>query len=138
MTAEDARLAVGHGVDAVWVSNHGGRQLDRVSATIDVLEEVVDAVAGQAEVYLDGGVRRGIDVVTAIALGARAVFVGRPIIFALASMGEPGVRLALEMLTRRDPQRRRPIARRSGSRRDHARPRRLTRGHRINEGPPRP
>ncbi len=98
LTAEDARLAVEHGAVAVWVSNHGGRQLDRSPATIDVLEEVVDAVAGRAEVYLDGGVRRGIDVVTALALGARAVFLGRPILYALAAEGEAGVTRALAMM----------------------------------------
>ncbi|MBF6599178.1 MAG: alpha-hydroxy-acid oxidizing protein [Dehalococcoidia bacterium] len=98
MTAEDGRLAVDHGAAAVWVSNHGGRQLDRVPASIDVLEEVVAAVAGRAEVYLDGGVRRGTDVVTALALGARAVFVGRPMIYALAAAAEAGVALALQLL----------------------------------------
>ncbi len=98
MTDEDTKLAVEHGVDAVWVSNHGGRQLDRTQATIDALEEVVDAAAGRLEVYLDGGVRRGTDVATALALGARAVFVGRPIIYALAYDGANGVRLALDLL----------------------------------------
>ena len=98
MTAEDARLAVQHGVDAVWVSNHGGRQLDRASATIDVLEEVVQAVEGRCEVFLDGGVRRGVDVVTALALGARGVFIGRPYLYALAAAGEEGVAHALELL----------------------------------------
>ena len=98
LTAEDARLAVEHGVAAVWVSNHGGRQLDRVPASIDVLDEIVAAVAGRAEVYADGGVRRGIDVVTALALGARAVFVGRPILYALAADGEKGVARALALL----------------------------------------
>lgn len=98
MTAEDAALAVEHGVGGVWVSNHGGRQLDRAPATIDVLEEVVRAVGGQAEVYLDGGVRRGTDVVTALAFGARAVFIGRPIIYALAVAGAGGVALALELI----------------------------------------
>lgn len=90
-TAEDAALACEHGVAAVWVSNHGGRQLDRVQAGIDVLEEVVDAVAGRAEVYVDGGVRRGTDVLIALALGARAVFAGRPWLYALASEGSVGV-----------------------------------------------
>jgi 4-hydroxymandelate oxidase len=99
LTAEDARLAVEHGAAAVWVSNHGARQLDRSPASIDVLEEIVDAVAGRAEVYLDGGVRRGIDVVTALALGARAVFLGRPILYALAADGEAGVTHALAMMT---------------------------------------
>ncbi len=95
---DDARLAIEHGAAAVVVSNHGGRQLDRVAATIDALEPVVDAVEGLAEVYLDGGVRRGTDVVTALALGARAVFVGRPILYALAVAGEAGVARAVEIL----------------------------------------
>jgi isopentenyl diphosphate isomerase/L-lactate dehydrogenase-like FMN-dependent dehydrogenase len=99
MTAEDAHLAVEHGVNAIWVSNHGGRQLDRARASLDVLEEVVDAVAGRAEVYLDGGVRRGADVVTALALGARAVFIGRPVLYALACGGQDGVTLALDLLS---------------------------------------
>jgi 4-hydroxymandelate oxidase len=98
VTGEDAGLAVEHGAAAVWVSNHGGRQLDRVPATIDVLEEVAGAVAGRAEVYVDGGVRRGVDVAIALALGARAVFVGRPILYALAVDGEPGVRAALRIV----------------------------------------
>ena len=98
LTAEDALLAVEHGAAAVWVSNHGARQLDRSPASLDVLEEIVAAVAGRAEVYMDGGVRRGIDVVTALALGARAVFVGRPILLALAVDGEAGVSSALAML----------------------------------------
>lgn len=98
LTAEDARLAVEHGAAAVWVSNHGARQLDRSPASIDVLEEIVAAVAGRAEVYMDGGVRHGIDVATALALGARAVFLGRPILYALAADGEGGVRSALAMM----------------------------------------
>jgi 4-hydroxymandelate oxidase len=91
LTGEDAARAVAHGAAAIVVSNHGGRQLDRTPATIDVLEEVVEAVAGRAEVYLDGGVRRGTDVLVALALGARAVFVGRPHCFALAVGGEAAV-----------------------------------------------
>jgi (S)-2-hydroxy-acid oxidase len=91
LTAEDAALAVEHGAAGVIVSNHGGRQLDCAPATIDVLEEVVQAVAGRAEVYMDGGVRRGTDVLVARALGARAVFVGRPWVYALAAGGEAGV-----------------------------------------------
>jgi isopentenyl diphosphate isomerase/L-lactate dehydrogenase-like FMN-dependent dehydrogenase len=98
LTAEDARLAVEHGAAAVWVSNHGGRQLDRSPAAIDVLDEIVEAVAGRAEVYLDGGVRRGTDVVTALALGARAVFTARPLLYALACAGEAGVARALAIL----------------------------------------
>jgi isopentenyl diphosphate isomerase/L-lactate dehydrogenase-like FMN-dependent dehydrogenase len=98
MTGEDAALAVEHGAAAVWVSNHGGRQLDRAPATLEVLEEVVAAVGGGAEVYVDGGVRRGADAIIAVALGARAVFVGRPVLYALACGGEQGVRDALRIL----------------------------------------
>jgi isopentenyl diphosphate isomerase/L-lactate dehydrogenase-like FMN-dependent dehydrogenase len=98
LAADDARLAVEHGAAAVVVSNHGGRQLDRTPAAIDVLPDIVEAVDGRAEVYLDGGVRRGIDVLTALALGARGVFVGRPIFFALAAGGEAGVSRALQLL----------------------------------------
>ena len=98
LTAEDARLAVEHGAAAVWVSNHGARQLDRSPASIDVLEEIVAAVGGRAEVYMDGGIRRGIDVATALALGARAVFLGRPVLWALAADGEAGVTRALSMM----------------------------------------
>ena len=76
LTAEDAQLAVEHGAAGIIVSNHGGRQLDGVPATIEALPEVVEAVAGRCEVYLDGGVRRGTDVLKALALGARGVFVG--------------------------------------------------------------
>ena len=98
MTGADAALAVAHGAAAVWVSNHGGRQLDRVPATIDVLPEVVDAVAGRAEVYVDGGVRRGLDVALGLALGARCVFLGRPILYALTCDGERGVAAALRII----------------------------------------
>jgi 4-hydroxymandelate oxidase len=98
LTAEDAVLAVAHGAAAIIVSNHGGRQLDRTPATIDVLPEVVEAVGGRAEVYLDGGVRRGIDVLTALAVGAQGVFIGRPFFFALATAGEAGVSRALELI----------------------------------------
>jgi (S)-2-hydroxy-acid oxidase len=98
LTAEDARLAVDAGAAGIVVSNHGGRQLDRAPATIDALEAVVAAVDGRAEVYLDGGIRRGTDVVTALALGAQAVFLGRPFLYALAAGGEAGVRRAVELL----------------------------------------
>ncbi|TMK80670.1 MAG: alpha-hydroxy-acid oxidizing protein [Actinobacteria bacterium] len=98
VTAEDARLAVAAGVDGIVVSNHGGRQLDGAPATLDALPEVVEAVAGRAEVYLDGGVRRGSDVLTALALGAKAVFVGRPVLWGLAVDGAAGVTAVLEML----------------------------------------
>lgn len=96
--ADDARLAVAHGASGVFVSNHGGRQLDGSPATLDVLESVVDAVDGRAEVYLDGGVRRGTDVIKAVALGARAVAVGRPVVWALAAGGERGVKRMLATL----------------------------------------
>ncbi len=98
LTAEDARLAVEHGADGIVVSNHGARQLDRVPAAIDVLEEVVAAVGGRAEVWVDGGVRSGLDIVIALALGARGVLVGRPILWALASGGQAGVERALAIL----------------------------------------
>lgn len=97
-TAPDARLAVDHGAAGVVVSNHGGRQLDGVPATIDLLEEVVQEVAGDAEVLVDGGIRRGTDVLVALALGARAVLVGRPALYGLAWDGEAGARWALETL----------------------------------------
>jgi isopentenyl diphosphate isomerase/L-lactate dehydrogenase-like FMN-dependent dehydrogenase len=98
VTGEDAALACEHGAAAVVVSNHGGRQLDGAIASLDALPEVVEAVAGRAEVYLDGGVRRGADVVMALALGARAVFVGRPVFYGLAFGGEKGVRQVLDIL----------------------------------------
>jgi 4-hydroxymandelate oxidase len=89
---------VEQGLDGIVVSNHGGRQLDRTPAAVDALREVVPAVEGRAEVFLDGGVRRGLDVVLALALGARAVFVGRPILYALAVGGEAGVARAMEIV----------------------------------------
>ncbi|MEA2609668.1 MAG: 4-hydroxymandelate oxidase [Chloroflexota bacterium] len=98
LTAEDARLAVEHGADAIVVSNHGARQLDRAVAPVDVLEEVVAAVDGRAEVWVDGGVRRGLDIAIALALGARGVLVGRPILWALAAGGQAGVERALAIL----------------------------------------
>ena len=97
-TAEDAELACAHGVDAIVVSNHGGRQLDAVAATAELLPEVVEAVAGRIEVYVDGGIRRGSDVVKALALGARAVLVGRAPLWGLACDGEAGARRVLELL----------------------------------------
>lgn len=100
MTWEDAKLAVEHGIDGVIVSNHGGRVIDSVPATIEVLPEVVDAAGGALEVYLDGGVRRGSDVLKALALGARAVLIGRPFWYGLAVAGEEGVRKVLEILRR--------------------------------------
>jgi 4-hydroxymandelate oxidase len=98
VTAEDARLAVDHGVDGVVVSNHGARQLDRVRATADAVGEVVAAVDGRTEVWVDGGIRRGLDVAVALALGARGVLVGRPMYWALAAGGGPGVARALAVL----------------------------------------
>jgi 4-hydroxymandelate oxidase len=96
--ADDAARAVAHGAAGVIVSNHGGRQLDSSPATAEVLARVVDAVAGRAEVLVDGGVRRGTDVVKALALGARAVLLGRPILWGLSVGGEAGARRALELL----------------------------------------
>jgi isopentenyl diphosphate isomerase/L-lactate dehydrogenase-like FMN-dependent dehydrogenase len=98
LTPEDARLCVENGVDGIVVSNHGGRVLDTSPATIDVLPSIVDAVDGKAEVYLDSGIRRGTDVFKALALGARAVLVGRPVFWGLALDGEKGVKTMLEML----------------------------------------
>ncbi|HEY3471961.1 MAG TPA: alpha-hydroxy acid oxidase [Amycolatopsis sp.] len=96
--AEDARLAVHHGVAGIVVSNHGGRQLDTVPATIDVLPEIAAAVGGAIPVLLDGGIRRGTDVVKALALGADAVGVGRPVVWGLAAGGREGVTEVLELL----------------------------------------
>ncbi len=98
LTAEDARLACEHGAAAVVVSNHGGRQLDGVAATIDALPEVVEAVDGRIEVLVDGGIRRGTDVVKALALGARAVLAGRAPLWGLAVGGEQGASRVLELL----------------------------------------
>lgn len=98
LSGEDATIAADAGADAVIVSNHGGRQLEGAPATIRVLPEVVDAVGGRIEVLMDGGVRRGGDVVKALAIGARAVFVGRPYLYALAAAGAPGVDRMLDVL----------------------------------------
>jgi 4-hydroxymandelate oxidase len=98
MTAEDAQLAVDHGVAGIVVSNHGGRQLDGTLGTLDVLPEVVAAVGSRVEVYVDGGIRRGSDVLKALALGARAVMVGRPILYGLALGGAEGVAAVLQHL----------------------------------------
>lgn len=98
LTAEDARLSVEAGVDGIVVSNHGARQLDHSPATIEALPEVVDAVRGRIPVYLDGGVRRGTDVLKALAIGAACVFVGRPVLYGLQCGGEAGVRRVLQLL----------------------------------------
>ena len=97
-TAEDARLACEHGAAGIVVSNHGGRQLDGVAATIDLLPEIAEAVGGRLEILVDGGVRRGTDVLKALALGARAVLVGRPALWGLAAQGEQGASSVLEIL----------------------------------------
>ena len=97
-TAEDARLSVEHGADAVYVSNHGGRQLDHGQATIEVLPEVVAAVNGRAEILWDGGVLRGTDVVKALCLGASAVGVGKMLGWALAAAGQAGLKRMLELM----------------------------------------
>ncbi len=98
LTREDAALAVEHGADGVIVSNHGGRQLDAAPAALDALPEVVEAVAGRVPVLVDGGIRRGTDVVTALALGAAAVLTARPVIWGLATGGEAGALRVLRML----------------------------------------
>jgi 4-hydroxymandelate oxidase len=95
---DDAAKAIDHGASGIIVSNHGGRQLDTAIASVRALPEVVDAVAGRADVLLDGGIRRGTDVIKAIALGARAVLIGRPVVWGLASGGEAGARRVLDLL----------------------------------------
>lgn len=98
LTAEDAELAVAHGAGGVVVSNHGGRQLESALATADALPEIVDAVSGRAPVLVDGGIRRGAEIAIALALGADAVLVGRPVLWGLAVGGEAGVRRVLDLL----------------------------------------
>ncbi len=100
LTAEDAAIAVARGVEGIVVSNHGGRQLDGVTASLDALPEVIAAVEGRCEIYLDGGVRRGTDVLKALALGARAVLIGRPILWGLAVDGAAGAADVLKILRR--------------------------------------
>ena len=99
-TGADAALACEHGAAAIVVSNHGGRQLDGVAATAEMLPEIVDAVGGRLEVLVDGGIRRGTDVLVALGLGARAVLVGRPALWGLAAGGERGARGVLDLLGR--------------------------------------
>lgn len=98
MDAEDARLAVESGADAIVVSNHGGRQLDGAPSSIAALPAVVDAVGGRTEVWMDGGVRSGQDVFKALALGARGTLIGRPFLYGLGAMGEAGVARCLELI----------------------------------------
>ena len=97
-TGDDARRAIDHGADAIVVSNHGGRQLDGVAATIRMLPEVVAAAGEQTEILLDGGIRRGSDIVKALCLGARAVLIGRAYAYGLGAAGGPGVARAIEIL----------------------------------------
>jgi isopentenyl diphosphate isomerase/L-lactate dehydrogenase-like FMN-dependent dehydrogenase len=95
---EDAAKAVSLGLNGIIVSNHGGRRLDGMPASIEMLPEVVQAAGGRAEVYMDGGIRRGTDVLIALALGAKAVLIGRPYAWALGANGEAGVRKVLDLL----------------------------------------
>ena len=95
---EDAALSVIHGADGIVVSNHGGRQLDTSRATIDVLPEISETVNGEIEILLDGGIRRGTDMIKAVALGAKAVLIGRPVLWGLASDGQAGVLSVLNIL----------------------------------------
>ena len=99
-TAEDTRLCVDNGVEGIIVSNHGGRNFDATLSSIETLPEIVAAARDNAEIYMDSGIRRGVDVVRALALGARAVLVGRPIFWGLAIGGEEGFRSVLEVLRR--------------------------------------
>ncbi len=99
LRADDARTAVDLGASAIAVSNHGGRQLDHAPSAVQALPGIVDAVAADVEVLLDGGIRRGTDIVKALALGARACMVGRPLVYGLGAGGDAGVRRALELLT---------------------------------------
>jgi isopentenyl diphosphate isomerase/L-lactate dehydrogenase-like FMN-dependent dehydrogenase len=98
LSAEDARLAVGRGVDAVIVSNHGGRQLDSVLPTIEALPSVLEAVQGKIPVLMDGGIRRGTDILKALALGAKAILIGRPYVWGLAAFGQIGVQRVVDLL----------------------------------------
>ena len=97
-TAEDARLAVEHGADVVWVSNHGGRQLDHGQGTLEMMPEIVEAVDGRAQIVLDGGIQRGTDVIKAISMGADAVAIGKMQGWGLAAGGTAGLVRVLEIL----------------------------------------
>jgi isopentenyl diphosphate isomerase/L-lactate dehydrogenase-like FMN-dependent dehydrogenase len=98
LRADDAKLALDHGLDGVVVSNHGGRQLDGVPPSIDALPAIAEILQGRIEILMDGGVRRGTDLLKALSLGAKAVLMGRPILWGLASGGEQGVCKVLSLL----------------------------------------
>jgi L-lactate dehydrogenase (cytochrome) len=98
LDAEDARLGLAAGADAIVVSNHGGRQLDGASSSISVLSEIVDAVGGRCEVMFDGGIRSGQDIAKSLALGARGALIGKAFLYALAAAGQPGVNKAIEIM----------------------------------------
>ena len=98
LTKEAAQQAVAAGAKGIIVSNHGGRQLDQVGGTIEALPEVVEGAAGRIPVLIDGGIRRGTDVIKALALGAKAVLIGRPYLYGLAAFGGPGVERVLAIL----------------------------------------
>jgi isopentenyl diphosphate isomerase/L-lactate dehydrogenase-like FMN-dependent dehydrogenase len=98
LTGEDAKMALDHGFDAIYVSNHGGRTMDYTPSTLEVLEEIVDAVGGRVPVIFDSGVRNGSDILKALALGAKAVCIGRGCRWGLAAYGAPGVQRVLEIL----------------------------------------
>ena len=98
LDADDARLAVANGADGIIVSNHGGRQLDGAPSSIRVLPEIVAAVGGKTEIYLDGGIRSGQDVLKAVALGAKSTFIGRAFLYGLGAGGEAGVTRSLEII----------------------------------------
>ena len=100
LDADDAKLAVAAGADAIVVSNHGGRQLDGAPSSIEALPAIADAVGSQVEVHMDGGIRSGQDVLKARALGARGTYIGRAFLYGLGALGETGVRLALELIQR--------------------------------------
>lgn len=97
-TAEDVILAIDHGIDGIIVSNHGGRQLDSVTATLDALPECVEAAAGRIPIHIDGGFRRGTDIFKALALGAQFCWIGRPVLWGLAHDGQNGVEMAVNLL----------------------------------------
>jgi isopentenyl diphosphate isomerase/L-lactate dehydrogenase-like FMN-dependent dehydrogenase len=98
LRADDAILAAEHGAAGVIVSNHGGRQVDTTPATIEVLPEIAEAAGDRIDILMDGGIRRGADVVKALTLGAKAVLVGRPVVWGLSADGEAGVRSVLDVL----------------------------------------